>query len=299
MTSAGGYTVFEDEAIWEDETATWEGPTWEDESDQFLPLLGLAASALPGIFRAVAPAVKRLIPAARRAVGGVVRAVAGRPRPPAGPGRFRPAPVASPPGPIPRAAMPTGGRRRETVSGLLRRLARVLGEGEAAASAAEASFFGSPETQFEVAAGPAAHEAALTEVLAAEAAHSASLEEAQALLGAALPVTIRIMGGARVVRPYLPALTTANTRLVRSLATGGPEQRQLLRLVPTIHRRAVASLAQAGRAGRPVPAGLVPQIVAGQAARVLATPRLVGPALIRNTAVRRTTVAPPIPSAAR
>jgi hypothetical protein len=168
----------------------------------------------------------------------------------------------------------------------------VLGEGESVAAEAESSLFGSAESQYEVGPSSSSHEAALTEVLAAEAAHTASLAEAQAMLGAALPITIRIMGARRVAGPYLPALTSANTRLVRALATRGPEERQLLRVVPTIQRRAVASVLQAGRGGRRLSPGAVDQIVAGQAARVLSTPRLVGPALMRNHAVRLRTVAP-------
>ena len=42
----------------------------------------------------------------------------------------------------------------------------------------------------ELAANESAHEAALTEVMAAEATHTASESEAEALLGATLPITI-------------------------------------------------------------------------------------------------------------
>jgi hypothetical protein len=274
------------ESSFEDESA-YEG-SYEDESDQFLPfLLPLAAKALPFLVKAAKPLISRLVPAARGLVGRVVRGIAGGRRP--GP---RPAPPFRPgiPSPGPARRLPSR-RRRETVAALLRRLARVLGEGESVAAEAEASFFGTPESSYELGQSAAAHEAALTEVLAAEAAHTESLPEAQAMLGAAVPVTIRIMGARRVCGPVLPAFAAANSRLVRTLATSGPEGRQLLRVVPTIQRRAVASMARAGAAGRLSPR-VVDDILAAQAARVLGSPRLVGPALLRNNAVRHRTVAP-------
>ena len=186
---------------------------------------------------------------------------------------------------------PPGGRRA-TVAALLRQLSRVLGEGERAAQEAEAHVFGGSAGAGEVGRGDAGQEAALTEGLAAEAAHTESLPEAEALLGASLPVTIRIMGARRLARPYLPALARANGDLVAGMVRSGPSGAQLLRLVPCVHRRTIGSLAAAARAGRPLPPSMVAPVMAGHAARVLGTPRLAGPALLRNTALRQRTVAP-------
>jgi hypothetical protein len=229
------------------------GGAYEEESDQFLPLIGLAASALPSIIKAAGPLVRRLLPVAGRAVGNVVRAVASRPAP-----RAPLPPFAQPGRPVagPAQGARAGARPARDRGTLLRRLASVLGEGESVAAEAESSLFGSAESQYEVGPSSSSHEAALTEVLAAEAAHTASLAEAQAMLGAALPITIRIMGARRVAGPYLPALTSANTRLVRALATRGPEERQLLRSCPPSSDApspVCCRPAEAGAACHPVP----------------------------------------------
>jgi hypothetical protein len=178
------------------------------------------------------------------------------------------------------------------VASLFRQLSRIFGEGEMEAAAMEAELFGGSEFEGEIAAHEAAHEAALTEVLAAEAAHTESEGEAAALLGAALPITITIMGGRRALRSVKPTLAQANTRLVRGIRRSGPPGPQLLRAVPAIHRRTIASLKAAQRAGQPVTPHLVVRTMAGQAARVLGTPSIFGPAVTRNTAIRQSTVAP-------
>lgn len=275
----------------------------EDEgADQFLPLLPLlAAKALPLIGKVALPAIKRLLPIAKRAVGGVVQnLLAGG----GGGGGPAPAPVnvRRPSAPRPRPTRPSGGPgggpatpRSAMVAGLFRQLADVLAQGEREASALEAQFFGANEFQGELAGLEQAHEAALTEVLAAESAHAETESEAAALLGSSLPITIRIMGGVRPLRPVMPALVQANARLVRGLRRGGPAGAQLLRLGPPIHRRTIASLRAIRRSGRPVTPGLVHRVMAAQAARVLGSPRIAGRALIRNTAIRRGTVAPARP----
>ena len=145
----------------------------------------------------------------------------------------------------------------------------------------------------ELAANEMAHEAALTEVLAAEASHTASESEAESLLGAALPITITIMSGGRAVHPVYPALVRANRRLVRSVRTSGPAGPQLLRVIPAIQRRTVATLRAARRAGHPVTPQLATRVMAGHAARVLSSQQRCGHALVRNAAIRHATVARP------
>jgi hypothetical protein len=251
----GGYeSTFEAEDQW----ATLEGSyelTLEDEADPFVG--GLAARAFPHLVRAAMPAVRRLLPAARRAIPGVVHSILGAEGPVTGP----------------------------AINGLLQ-------DGEVTAAAFEAQYFGDGETDGEVAASELAHAAALTEVLAAEAAHAESDPEVQSLLGAALPLTITIMRARGPMRRYLPILVRANARLARGMRASGPAGRQLSRLTVPIQRRTIASLAAAQRAGRPLPTAMVPQVMAAQAARVLASPQIAGPALVRNTAVRHGTVAP-------
>ena len=188
--------------------------------------------------------------------------------------------------------VPLSAARRATVAGLLRQLGALFGEGESEAEALEAELFGANEFEGELAAHEIAHEAALTEVLAAEAAHAEDEGEAEALIGMSLPITIRIMGGRRGLRPVLPTLVRGNARLVRSLHRGGPTSRQLLRAVPAIQRRTIASLRAAMRRGQPITPALTARVLAGQAARVLGTAPILGRSLVRNTAIRQSTVAP-------
>ncbi len=309
----------------------YSSPEAEWEADKFLPFLPLAAKfALPLLKKAGMGLVKKLVRRAPRMINNVVRNVM-RPRPRMWrPGNYRPgyapgspttpgyrpptgpsySPGGSVPGYSPTPAPGYGpgtpatpgyvrpGRRRrplnrQTVSGLFRQLSRIFGEGESEAAAHEASFFGANEFEGEIAAHEAAHEAALTEVMAAEASHTESESEAEAILGTSLPITIRIMGARRVLRPLTPALAQANARLVQGLHRQGPAGRQLVRLVPTIQRRTIASLKAAQRQGRPLTPALVSQIMAGQTARVLGNPQTCGRALVRNMAIRQGTVRRP------
>ena len=214
--------------------------------------------------------------------------IPGTPRPSMAPGGGRVGARPGSGGSVPLSAI----ARRTTVSGLFRQLSAIFGEGESEAAELEAHLFGANEFEGEIAGHEASHEAALTEVLAAEAAHTESESEAEALLGAALPITITIMGGRRALRSVMPTLARGNARLVRGIHRSGPTARQLLRAVPTIQRRTIASLRAAQRSGRRITPRLVTQVLAGQAARVLGTSPILGRALVRNTAIRQSTVAP-------
>ena len=92
----------------------------------------------------------------------------------------------------------------------------------------------------------------------------------------------------------MPTLAQANGRLVAILRRQGPEGRQLLRLVPTIQRRAVATMRAAARSGQPVTGPLAVRAMAAATHSVLNNPRLVQQALVRNALVRQR-VAPPTP----
>jgi len=254
-------------------TQEWEGAT---EADPFLPFLTpLAATAVPMIARAAAPYARKLLPVAARAVGTAVRSV-----------------LAPSVRSVATAPAVGGASGRRTALRLVRQLQGLIQRGEAEAAAAEAAFFGVAEMEWEVGGHPAAEDAALTEVLAAEAAHTASEAEAEALLGAALPITIKIITGRRAMRQLTPALVRANARLVRGLQRSGPEGSQLLRTVPTIQRRTLGSLKAMQRSGRPVRPTMVAPLMAAHAAKVLGTPRVCGPALVRNTVIRQRSVAP-------
>lgn len=227
---------------------------WEDEGEYFFKR---ALQGIKKVAQVAAPLAKRLAPIAAKALAGA----------------------------IPGAGAIAGPLAGKLVSSLVR-------EGEMEAMQMEAQFFGSNEAEAEVSNTEAAYEAALTEVLAAEASHTSSESEAEALIGAAIPKTIASMGGRRTMYPVMPALVQANARLVSLLHRQGSPGRQLLRLVPTIMRRTVASMKAAQSAGRPINSALARQVMAAHAARVLANSKILTGAMIRNAIIRDRTVAP-------
>lgn len=169
-------------------------------------------------------------------------------------------------------------------------LKTVLWEGEKSATYLEAEWFGDSVAEMEVLPSPAAYDAALSEVLAAEASHTRSEREAAAFVGAVLPITIRTLGGRRLMRPAMPVLLTTTVRLVHLLFHRGPAGRRLLRLVPAILRRTIISLHTARHLGYPLSSPLVGQVMASHTARVFGNPRLVSQLIARNTVIRQRTV---------
>ena len=173
----------------------------------------------------------------------------------------------------------------------------LVQEGEAEASAMEAELF-SAQAQGET-ENENAHEAMLTEVLAAQAAEATHEAEAEAAIGAALPITITIMGGRRALRRVMPVLATANGTLARTLRRqGGAAGGNLLRTIPTIQRRTVASLRAAARRGQPITPQLAVRAFAANARRTLGNSPVVARAITRNIALRQK-VAPPHRRSAR
>lgn len=242
--------LHEDE--WE-ATPEWEmqeaATEWEDEGEFFFKR---AFRGLKNIAKRLAPIGKMLAPIAARALGSM----------------------------IPGAGVIAG----PLAAQLTRQLVR---EGEMEVESVEASFFGTNESEAEVGHSEAAHEAALTELLAHEAAFAESESEAQALLSGTLPITISVMGGRRALRPVMPTMSMANSRLVRVMRRQGPGGRRLLSLVPTINRLAVSILRSAARSGRPITGPLVVRSMAVATQRVLANPMRVQRAVERNAVLRR------------
>ncbi len=168
----------------------------------------------------------------------------------------------------------------------------LVREGEMEAVQMEAEFFGNNEAEAEVANTEVAHEAALTEFLAAQAAEATNEAEAEAALGSALPITISIMGGRRALRRVTPVLTQANARLTKMLSQQGPAGKQLLRAVPTMQRRAIATLKAASRSGQPINNATAVKAMASAAHSVLNNPRMVQSAIARNAVLRQRTASP-------
>jgi hypothetical protein len=170
----------------------------------------------------------------------------------------------------------------------------LLREGEMESMQMEAEFFGANEAEAEVANHEMAHEAALTEFLAAQAAEAVNEAESEAAIAATLPITIRIMGGQRALRPVTPILAQATGRMTQMLRQQGPAGRQLLRTVPTIQRQAIATLKAAARNGQPINSATAIRALASSTNRVLGTPQRVQQAIVRNAVLRQRT-APPTP----
>jgi|GEM_PF-687358 len=170
----------------------------------------------------------------------------------------------------------------------------LVQEGEMESVQMEAEFFGTNEAEAEVAQTETAHEAALTEFLASQAAEATTQAEAEAALGASLPITITLMGGRRALRRVIAILAQANAELVKSLAQQGPVGRELLRTVPAIQRQTVATLKAAARSGRPITGPLAVRSMAAASRRVLGNPQRVQGTMVRNAVLRQRT-APPNP----
>jgi len=170
----------------------------------------------------------------------------------------------------------------------------LLQEAEMEVAQMEAALFDTNEFEAEVSNTDVSQEAALTEVLAAQAAEATTEAEAETAVSAALPITITIMGGQRALRPVTPILTQANGRLVKVLGRQGPAGRQLLRTVPAIQRRTVATLKAAARSGKPITGPTAVRAMAAATQRVLGNPRTVQRAIQRNVVLRQRK-APPHP----
>ncbi len=255
MQEASQYNP-EYENEWEMQEASLYNPEFEDEGEYFFKKLG---KGLKSVAKVAAPFAKKLAPIAARTLVGMIPGVGA-------------------------VAGPLAGKLSSA----------LLQEGEMEAAQLEAQLFGTNEFEAEVANTEIAHEAALTEVLAAQAAEAATEAEAEAAASAALPITIAIMGGQRALRPVTPILAQANGRLVKTLRQQGKVGKQLLRTVPAIQRRTVATLKAASRAGKPINGAMAVKAMAASTQQVLNNPRTVQRAITRN-AVLRQRVAPPNP----
>jgi hypothetical protein len=242
------------ESEWEMQETALYNPEYEDEGEYFFKKLG---RGLKSLAKVAAPIAKRLAPIAARTLVGMIPGVGA-------------------------VAVPLAGKLTSA----------LLKEGEMEAAQLEAQLFGNNEFEAEVANTEIAHEAALTEVLAAQAAEAATEAEAEAAAAAALPITITIMGGQRALRPVI--LAQANGRLVKTLRQQGKVGKQLLRTVPAIQRRTVATLKAASRAGKPITGAMAVKAMAASTQQVLNNPRTVQRSITRN-AVLRQRVAPPNP----
>ena len=183
---------------------------------------------------------------------------------------------------------------RGGVQQLLAEYEHLLNAAESETSLLEAQMLGESEFNAELQSTEQAQDLALSEVLAAEAAHAQSESEAQALLGTALPISISIVGGTPALTQAMPAFIHQNAKLVSALFNAGGASREALGLLPTIQRRVAAAIRHnqdRSNSGREA----LKRLFAAQTAKVLASPSIIGRALIRNQIIRSHTM-PACPS---
>jgi hypothetical protein len=141
-------------------------------------------------------------------------------------------------------------------------------------------------------------EMALMEVLAAEAADAESEEEADAFIGAILPLATSLIpklvpAAAKVGQAVLPSLVSGAKNLVSTLWKQ-PATRQLVQTIPTIARGTAATIAKQVAAGKPVTAQTAVRALAGQTAKVLQNPKKAAAIVkrCRQTAARKKAATP-------
>ncbi len=125
--------------------------------------------------------------------------------------------------------------------------------------------------EFETA--PANEYEVMAEHLAHMAVNSQSEAEAEAFIGALIPMVARGLSAAA------PVISRIAPQIIRPMAQAGrallqdPKTRQLVRTFPAIARSSMATLAQRAAKGQPVNASVAARAVAGNVAKVLGNPR--------------------------
>jgi hypothetical protein len=128
---------------------------------------------------------------------------------------------------------------------------------------------------------------ALMEHLGHAAATAESEAEAEAFLGAMIPIA------ARLLPRVAPTVMRVAPTLIRGVAGAGrtllrsPTFRPLVRAMPTVVRGTVANIARQVAQGRPITAQTALRTLAGQTARVLSNPQRAALALRRCRALDR------------
>lgn len=119
------------------------------------------------------------------------------------------------------------------------------------------------------------------------AASAESEEEAEAFIGALVPLA------AQLAPRIAPAVMRAAPQLIRGISNvaqrlrRNPATQQLVRTLPTIARNTVGSLARQARQGRPITARNAVRTLAQQTSRVLSSPRQATQAYRRNRLLDR------------
>ncbi len=109
--------------------------------------------------------------------------------------------------------------------------------------------------------------------LAESATSAESDEDADAFIGALVPLAISALPSvARVAGRVIPHLARSAARTVRVLRSR-PSTRRMVRAMPTIVRRTAMDIGRQARRGRPVTPAAARRVLARNTARVLRNPR--------------------------
>lgn len=128
---------------------------------------------------------------------------------------------------------------------------------------------------------------ALMEHLGAAAAEAESEQEAEAFIGALIPLAAKLLPMAgKLVSRAVPQLIRGAGQIVRGLRQA-PQSRALVRAMPTVVRRTLGQLAQQTRQGRPVTAQQAALTLARNTQRVLSSPQARRAVLQRSLAGNR------------
>jgi hypothetical protein len=147
---------------------------------------------------------------------------------------------------------------------LLQGLGGALGLGE-----------GEFESEFEFESAPMTEYEIVMENLAYRAAHSESEAEAEAFLGALVPMAARLIpSAAKAITSVAPSLVQGVARMGRTLYNN-PNTRQLLQTVPQVLKGTMGSLANQVEQGKPLSQTMALRALAANTAKVLDNPNQV------------------------
>lgn len=151
----------------------------------------------------------------------------------------------------------------------------------------EGEFEGEFEGQHELSPSRRVYADALMEHLGAAAAEAESEQEAEAFIGALIPLAAKLLPMAgKLFSRAVPQLIRGAGQIVRGLRQA-PQSRALVRAMPTVVRRTLGQLAQQTRQGRPVTAQQAALTLARNTQRVLSSPQARRAVLQRSLAGNR------------
>jgi hypothetical protein len=163
---------------------------------------------------------------------------------------------------------------------------KALGEGEFEDELeGETEAEGEAEMTHEIASHELTHNEAVAEMMAEAASHEVHEGEAEAMAGAAT-ATVISPPDRRALRQILPHMVRGSAILTRILRRRRVT-RPMVRVVPTIMRRAVKDLKRQAAKGIPITRNRAARAAAKQVRRVLGSPKACAAAITRNVKVSR------------